>query len=142
MIEMTMWSFKPLNKIWENCISWFFLWLFFTGILLIWMECILLFVILPFLEPLGKFPSVLDNMWGYECGNDCHGSHHRQYVGFAAPTSIPPLATTSAISPPDDDSPTAVRVEVMLLIPSIWRRHRLRKQQKYSTSNETIIKFS
>ena len=37
-------------------------------------------------------------------------------MGFAAPTSIPPLATTSAISPPDEDSPTAVRADVILLI--------------------------
>jgi hypothetical protein len=35
-------------------------------------------------------------------------------TGLAAPTSIPPLATTSAISPPEEDNPNAVLVEVML----------------------------
>ena len=37
--------------------------------------------------------------------------------GLAAPTSIPPFATTNAISPPDEDNPTAVRVEDRLLTP-------------------------
>ena len=35
-------------------------------------------------------------------------------TGLAAPTSIPPFATTSAISPPEEDNPNAVLVEVML----------------------------
>ena len=36
---------------------------------------------------------------------------------LAAPTSIPPFATTNAISPPDEDNPTAARVEDSLLTP-------------------------
>ena len=35
-------------------------------------------------------------------------------TGLAAPTSSPSLATTSAISPPEEDNPNAVLVEVML----------------------------
>ena len=38
---------------------------------------------------------------------------------LAAPTSIPPFATTNAISPPDEDNPTAVRLEDNLLTPCI-----------------------
>lgn len=36
--------------------------------------------------------------------------------GFAAPTSIPPFATTNAISPPEEEHPNAVLVEVRLFI--------------------------
>jgi hypothetical protein len=36
---------------------------------------------------------------------------------LVAPTSTPPLATTKASSPPDDDRPNAVLSEVRRLIP-------------------------
>ena len=37
-------------------------------------------------------------------------------TGLVVPTSIPPFATTSAISPPEEDNPNAVLVEIMLFI--------------------------
>jgi hypothetical protein len=74
----------------------------------------LLYFYLSFYKSFCKFPSVFDKIWDMNVVIIVIVPTIGSITGLAAPTSIPPLATTSAISPPEEDNPNAVLVEVRL----------------------------